>query len=332
MKSFKQFVKEETMPYAGTKSGIIDIRDSTVRDGLNQQLAGVTACKFLTPYLAFERICKALANFHIFPPRNNYFEGDSGSFNFPISQFGAKIGMTDDGQVVGNPDLPHHLYFEYRQADSGMFMIFCEIVDQDELDEILQDLESELSDNDADESRNNKLDLDEERHPALPEVGPRKTSGSNEPLIIMTNVSEPSLLKGSNRDKMKSKLETKSIKDNETEDLGEDNVPYIPDPESTSTADYKPASKIAEENINEVSKKMVSRYLEKNRKETEDSSMPSSKFLKRMGGRMMALKKAYPNPTEVLDSRKAKVPATGKDYKSTKSVQAAVRRADKKKV
>ena len=202
MKSFKQFVKEETMPYAGTKSGIIDIRDSGVRDGLNQQLAGVTACKFVTPYIAFERICKALANFHIFPPRNNFFEGDSGSFNFPISQFGAKIGMTDDGHVVGNPGLPFYLYFEYRQADSGMFLIFCEIVDQEELDEIMRDLESELSDDDADEGRDDKLDLGEERDPILPEVGPRKIPGSNQPFIL-ANVSEPALLKGSNRDKMK---------------------------------------------------------------------------------------------------------------------------------
>jgi hypothetical protein len=53
MKSFKQFVKEETMPYAGTKSGVIDIRDSAVRDGLNQQLAGVTACSFLTSLYRF---------------------------------------------------------------------------------------------------------------------------------------------------------------------------------------------------------------------------------------------------------------------------------------
>ena len=111
MKSFKQYVKEETMPYAGTKSGVIDIRDSAVRDGLNQQLAGVTAGKFVTPYIAFERVCKALANFHIFPPRTTFLEGDSGAVNFRVDQFGSKIGMNDAGQVVANPEIPFHLYF-----------------------------------------------------------------------------------------------------------------------------------------------------------------------------------------------------------------------------
>jgi hypothetical protein len=245
MKSFKQFVKEETMPYAATRSGVIDIRDSAVRDGLNQQLAGVTSGKFVTPYIAFERVCKALANFHIFPPRTNFFEGDSGAVNFRVDQFGAKFGQTDDGQIVANPEVPFHLYFEYRQSDCGMFMIFCEVVDQDELDEIMDDLEAELNDEGAESDREDKLD--EEMQPALPETGSRKTPGSNQP-VITTGVTIPDELEGENRDKMKSKLEKKSIE--------EDNIPYIADPESSSTADYKPASKLAEENRAKLASKI----------------------------------------------------------------------------
>jgi hypothetical protein len=254
MKSFKQFVKEETMPYAGTKSGVIDIRDSSVRDGLNQQLAGVTSGKYVTPYIAFERVCKALANFHIFPPRTNYFEGDSGAVNFRIDQFGSKIGMTNDGAVVANPETPYHLYFEYRQSDCGMFMIFCEVVDQDELEEIMDDLEAELNDETVEDDREDKLDLDEEMQPALPETGSKMTPGSNQQ-VITTGVTIPDELEGKNRDKMKSKLEKKSIE--------EDNIPYIADPESSSTAQYKPAAKLAEEQINEISKKTLSSYIKK---------------------------------------------------------------------
>ena len=74
MKSFKQFLNEETMPYAGTAKGIINIENSSVRDGLNSQLAGVTTGKFVTPYIALERVSKALANFHIFIPRFTNFD------------------------------------------------------------------------------------------------------------------------------------------------------------------------------------------------------------------------------------------------------------------
>lgn len=145
MKSFKQYVNEETMPYAGTSSGVIDVRESAVRDNINRLLAGSTNGKFLTPYNAFERVCKTLANFHIFPPRTTFLEGDSGAVNFSVNQFGFKMGMTDDGRVVTADDVPYHLYFEYRQSDCGMFEIFCEIVDQSELEEILDDLEDEMS-------------------------------------------------------------------------------------------------------------------------------------------------------------------------------------------
>ena len=145
MKSFKQFVNEENMPYAGTRNGVIDVRDSAVRDNIKKLLAGATNGKFLTPYIAFERVCKALANFHIFPPRTTFFEGDSGAVNFAINQFGFKMGMTDDGRVVTAEEDPHHIYFEYRMSDCGMFEIFCEIVDQSELEEILDDLEDEMS-------------------------------------------------------------------------------------------------------------------------------------------------------------------------------------------
>ena len=145
MKSFKQYVNEENMPYAGTSNGVIDVRDSAVRDNINKLLAGATNGKFLTPYIAFERVCKTLANFHIFPPRTTFFEGDSGAVNFAINQFGFKMGMTDDGRVVTAEEDPHHIYFEYRMSDCGMFEIFCEIVDQSELEEILDDLEDEMS-------------------------------------------------------------------------------------------------------------------------------------------------------------------------------------------
>jgi hypothetical protein len=151
MKSFKSFVKEETMPYANVKSGVMDIEDSAVRDQINQLLAGATSPKFVTPYIGMERVAKTLANFHIFIPSQVFLEGDSGNAVWPVSQFGAKMGMNNDGQVISAPTSDYSVYFEYRMSDCGMFRVFCELVDQDELDEILTDLEAELNDEGEDE-------------------------------------------------------------------------------------------------------------------------------------------------------------------------------------
>ena len=145
MKSFKQYIKEETMPYAVTASGSINISDPAVLDGLNTLIAGVTSGKFVTPYIAFERVQKALANFLIFPPRPTFLEGDSGVYTNPISQFGDKMGQLENGDFVEGDGQNFYLYFEYRQSDCGMFKIFSEVVDQEDLDELVSDLEAELN-------------------------------------------------------------------------------------------------------------------------------------------------------------------------------------------
>ena len=164
MKRFKNFIREETMPYAGTSSGTIDIRDSGARDNINRILSGITHCRFVTPYIAFERVSKALANFLIFPPRQGFLEGDSGEVHFEIKQFGEKMGMNNDGTVVTAPELPYYIYFEYRLDDNGMFNIFCEVVDQDDLEEIFDDLEDEMNDDEGSEDdREDSLDESHEK-------------------------------------------------------------------------------------------------------------------------------------------------------------------------
>jgi hypothetical protein len=170
MKTFKQYINEETMPFANVKSGEMNVENSSVRDQINQLLAGVTSGKFVTPYIPLERVAKTLANFHIFIPNQHFLEGESGTMVWPVKQFGNKAGMNDQGQFVvdgqvkkdlthgphiegeGPYEAPEHdsdeysIYFEYRQGDCGMFYVFCEVVDSSELEEIMDDLESELND------------------------------------------------------------------------------------------------------------------------------------------------------------------------------------------
>jgi hypothetical protein len=164
MKTFKQYMREETMPFAGTARGTMEIDNSAVRDNLNSLIANSTNEKFLTPYIGLERVRKALATHHIFVPGGYFLEGDSGMLTFPISQYGEKFGMTNDGEVMTSESSPYSVFFEYRMSDNGMFDVFCEVVDQDELEELLSDVEDELNDEESEED--DEDDLSENYHPS----------------------------------------------------------------------------------------------------------------------------------------------------------------------
>ena len=164
-------LNEETNPFAGTPEGLVGIEDSATRDYLNALLAGITAGHFLTPYIALERVSKVLANYQIFPPRTSFLEGDSGSAIWPVNQFGGKFGMNNDGEVGYAPTSDYSIYFEYRMSDAGMFVIYCEVVNQDELDEILADVEDEMNDDGEDDINEATL--------AGPETGTHKIPGAS---------------------------------------------------------------------------------------------------------------------------------------------------------
>lgn len=149
MKKFREYLNEEMMPYAQTEKGFVGVDNGPVRDNINIHLASITAKPYATPYHAMEMVRKVLAPFSIFPPSMNFLDGDSGHEIFEISQFGDKMGMTNDGQVVVKNADPYFVYFEYAMNDKGGFDIFCEIVTEDELSEIMSDLEAEMEDGDV---------------------------------------------------------------------------------------------------------------------------------------------------------------------------------------
>jgi hypothetical protein len=134
------------MPYAQTEKGFVGVDNGPVRDNINIHLASVTARSHATPYHAMEMVRKVLAPFSIFPPQTNFLDGDAGHEVFPISQFGNKMGMSNDGTVVVKNYDPYYVYFEYQMNNMGSFDIFCEIVEESELQEILDDVEDEMED------------------------------------------------------------------------------------------------------------------------------------------------------------------------------------------
>lgn len=149
MKTFKEFINEEMMPYAQTEKGFVGVDNGPVRDNINIHLSAITAKPYATPYHAMEMIRKVLAPFHIFPPSTNFLDGNSGHEVFEINQFGNKMGMTNDGKVVVKNESPYYIYFEYAMTDSGSFDIFCEIVDEEELDDILSEVEEDIEGEDT---------------------------------------------------------------------------------------------------------------------------------------------------------------------------------------
>ena len=149
MKKFREYLNEEMMPFAQTEKGFVGVDNGPVRDNINIHLTSVTARPYATPYHAMEMVRKVLAPFSIFPKHTNFLDGDSGHEIFEINQFGDKMGMTADGSVVVKNADPYFVYFEYAMNDMGSFDIFCEIVTEEELSDIIADVESELEDGDT---------------------------------------------------------------------------------------------------------------------------------------------------------------------------------------
>ena len=171
MKNLKEEV--DITPYV--ERGLVGVNVDAVRDNINTFLTGSLSKCFITPYIALEKIRKVLANFHIFLPKTTFLEGDRGVEVFQIKQFGEVMGMRDNGEVVTKIDDPYSLYFEYKMNDRGLFEIFCEIVNQEELDELLDQVEDDINDEDIEDDREERLD---EVALAGPETGARRISGA----------------------------------------------------------------------------------------------------------------------------------------------------------
>ena len=145
MKRFREFLTEDPNQQrlqTDKGEGIVDIESESVREDINALLIRATACSSLTPYIAFYQIVKVLGAFHIHLPYT-MLSGERGHKIFDINQFGLKTGMNNDGKVVTADPSEYKLYFEYEMNDRGMFDVYCEIIDGQELDEIQDDIDLE---------------------------------------------------------------------------------------------------------------------------------------------------------------------------------------------
>jgi hypothetical protein len=142
MRLFREYVKEDIVSLAETTTSV-SLADNPVRDSINNQLATITAEPMPTPYHALEMVRKVLAVHHIFLPKTVFLDGISGHETFKIQQFGNIMGARDNGEIVSKFESPYNVFFEYATNNAGAFDIFCEIVTDDELEEIMADIDEE---------------------------------------------------------------------------------------------------------------------------------------------------------------------------------------------
>jgi hypothetical protein len=135
----------------------MNVDDAAVRDNINALLTGAMMPCTLTPYIALEKVRKVLSYFHIHLPAVPFMEGDRGVQVFDVHQFGRLTGMRNDGEVVTKATQPYFIYFEYQQNDKGLFDVFCEVVTQDELDDLLDDAEEDINADTTEDDREDKL-------------------------------------------------------------------------------------------------------------------------------------------------------------------------------
>lgn len=149
MKRFTEYLNEDFDPAIHNADGNISINDPTVIDGINANLEAATSCSFRTPYNALEEVRKVLAYYKIFLPKGVFLDQNHGNDVFEISQFGEKMGMNNQGEVVAADDSPLFTYFEWSLNEKGMYEVFAAVVSQEELDEILADYDAEVADDET---------------------------------------------------------------------------------------------------------------------------------------------------------------------------------------
>ena len=158
MKSFRDYISEEVVPTALVKDGSIDIDKEEVRASINMALAKVTSDSAITPYIALNRISKALSMFHIILPKRVYLEGAKGVEVHELRQFGHKMGMNDQGEFINEVPGKYFLFIQYGMNTpmnsggqyayptmAGTFRVTAKVVDPIELNRLLDVAEITVS-------------------------------------------------------------------------------------------------------------------------------------------------------------------------------------------
>lgn len=168
MLTFKQFLEEDTLPFASTQREVkANLDDPTTIDELNRYLAQVAAVGCVNPYGGLQNVSKVLSTYGITLPRVNYLPEPIGEQVFEVEQWGAHPGYnnyynsTIDG-IRTNSGIPIpyqaaddaarksgeklYVYYTWKMNENGLYDTFCMLVDKEGISTImgesfLEDLE-----------------------------------------------------------------------------------------------------------------------------------------------------------------------------------------------
>lgn len=161
MKTFREHLKEEVLPTALVQDGSFDLRRDDVRAQINAILSGITGHSCVTPYVALNKISKALAYFHIILPKRTYMQGDRGIEVYEMNQFGHKMGMTDQGEFVTEVPCKYYLFLQYLSI-AGRYVVTAKVVDNADLDTLLSSAERVMAEDAATQQNFSKMKADKE--------------------------------------------------------------------------------------------------------------------------------------------------------------------------
>lgn len=285
MKKFNEYLKEDFDPAIFNADGGMSINDPTVMDAINSNLEVSTSCKFRTPYNALEEIRKVLAYYKIFLPKSMFLDENHGNDVFEVSQFGEKMGMNNQGEVVTASDSPMFVYFEWSLNEKGMYDAFAALVNQDELDEILADYDAEVSDDETDLTEERSIgNVSKMLYKLVNQMKASKQSDDVDSLInhekqgkTFTQMNEEPMpntkkMMAAKMAKKKVSLANMNKEETQVDESWGDKTPkseregYSKDPEDGK---WKPTHKIGKKKkkLDEVSSGLLSRYVKKAKKD-----------------------------------------------------------------
>lgn len=141
MLRFRDFIKEADVSDHPIVNSAVNIDEQ--KDSINANLEAALEQEFITPHIALERVRNILVAYDIrisgtLPGEE--MGGDEGDRVFGIIDYDKLTPKGDENTVVfDTAKITYSVYFAWELNESGSYEIWCQIVDDEELEALLND-------------------------------------------------------------------------------------------------------------------------------------------------------------------------------------------------